>query len=189
MLLKKELFKKDAVELARFLLGKEIQHNSCSGIIVETEAYKSDPASHAYKITPRSRIMLDSYGRWYIYFVYGMFFCLNITTNEDEPGAVLIRAIQPIGGIEIMEKRRKTTERFNLCSGPGKLCTALGITKELNGTDLNQEISLHDCNKLGKFEVGRSSRIGIKEGKDLLWRFFVRDNPFVSKYCHDDQNQ
>lgn len=181
MLLKKELFKKDAVELARFLLGKEIRYGNCSGIIVETEAYKNDPASHAYKITPRSRIMLDSYGKWYIYFVYGMFFCLNITTNEGEPGAVLIRALQPIDGIKVMEKRRKTTELLNLCSGPGKLCTAFGITKELNGTDLNKEIFLHDCEKLGKFSVGISSRIGIKNGKGLDWRFFVKNNPFVSK--------
>lgn len=181
MLLKKELFKRDAVELARFLLGKEIRHGKCSGIIVETEAYKSDPASHAYKITPRSRIMLDSYGRWYIYFVYGMFFCLNITTNEGEPGAVLIRALQPIDGIKTMERRRKTTDLINLCSGPGKLCTAFGITKELNDTNLNDKISLRDCNMLGKFEIENSSRIGIKNGKELQWRFFVKDNPFVSK--------
>lgn len=181
MLLQKELFKKDAVELARFLLGKEIRYGKCSGIIVETEAYKSDPASHAYKITPRSRIMLDSYGKWYIYFVYGMFFCLNITTNEGEPGAVLIRAIQPIDGIKMMEKKRKTTELLNLCSGPGKLCTAFGITKKLNGTDLNEKIFLHDCDKLGKIAGKSSSRIGIKEGKELPWRFFVKDNSFVSK--------
>lgn len=181
MLLKKELFKKDAVKLAQFLLGKEIRYNGCAGIIVETEAYKSDPASHAYKITPRSRIMLDSYGRWYIYFVYGMFFCLNITTNEGEPGAVLIRALQPIDGIKTMERRRKTTELLSLCSGPGKLCTALGITKKLNDTDLNENIFLHDCDKLGKFEIRNSSRIGIKNGKELPWRFFVKDNPFVSK--------
>ncbi len=181
MLLQKELFRKDAVELARFLLGKEICYGNCSGIIVETEAYKSDPASHAYKITPRSRIMFDSYGRWYIYFVYGMFFCLNITTNEGGPGAVLIRAIQPTAGIKQMEQRRGATDALNLCSGPGKLCTALGITKELNGTDLNEKIFLHDCNKLGKFAIERSPRIGIKNGTDLQWRFFVKDNPFVSK--------
>ena len=181
MLLKKEIFKKDAVELARLLLGKEIQYNNCRGIIVETEAYKSDPASHAYKITPRSRIMLDSYGKWYIYFVYGMFFCLNITTNEGEPGAVLIRAIQPIEGIKKMEKRRKTKELLNLCSGPGKLCMAFGITKGLNSTDLNEKIFLRHCNKLGKFEIGKSSRIGISSGKELEWRFFVKNSPFVSK--------
>ncbi len=178
-LLSKEFFKQDAVIVAQKLLGKILQYKNCSGIIVETEAYKSDPASHAYKITPRSKIMLETYAKWYIYFIYGMYYCLNITTNENDVGAVLIRAVQPLEGIEIMKKRRKTDNLKNLCSGPGKLCQAFNITKKLNNTELNKTIRILD-NKI-KIKIVKTSRIGIKEGQELPWRFYIKNNEWISR--------
>src|SRR3989338_8233255 len=109
-------FTQDAVVVARKLLGKVVSYHGCSGIIVETEAYKADPASHAYRITPRSEIMLTTSGAWYIYFVYGMYYCMNVTTNGvGQVGAVLIRSLEPLDGIAVMKKRRKTDDIYNLC--------------------------------------------------------------------------
>lgn len=177
-LMSQSFFKKDAVVVARDLLGKTISFNGCSGVIVETEAYKSDPASHAYKITPRSKIMLETFGKWYIYFIYGMYFCLNITTNGSDVGAVLIRAVQPVGGVEKMKKRRGTDLIHNLCSGPGKLCQAFGISKKLNGTGF-EKIKIFDGEKPKK--IVSTSRIGIREEKPLPWRFYIKNNEWVSR--------
>lgn len=178
-LLPKSYFKKDALTVAKNLLGKIISYNGCSGMIVETEAYKSDPASHAYKITPRSRIMLESYGKWYVYFIYGMYHCLNITTNENDIGAVLIRALQPISGTSKMKKRRKTDNIKNLCSGPGKLCQAFNITKKQNNTNVNQTIKIY--NNPIKPKITKTNRIGIKEENPLPWRFYIKESEWVSR--------
>ncbi len=178
----KPLFKHDAVEVAQFLLGKVIKYKNCSGMIVETEAYKSDEASHAFTRTGRSEIMYSSYGKWYIYFIYGMYNCINITTNGmNKPGAVLIRALEPISGIKEMKKRRLTENIHNLCSGPGKLCQALDINKALNGTDVNKKIKLFDYKSFTKDEIKKSKRVGIRKAVDLDWRFYVKDSKFVSK--------
>jgi len=176
----KGLFKKDAVTVAQQLLGKVIKLGKCTGMIVETEAYMADPASHAWKKTPRSEIMFDSYGKWYIYFIYGMYYCVNITTNDKDPGAVLIRAVEPLEGIDLMKKRRKTKDVHNLCSGPGKLCQAFGITKKLNGCGLDK-IQLLDYKRIPKNNIAKSSRIGIKRGTELDWRFYVKNSNFMSK--------
>jgi len=208
MRLHKEFFKQDTVKVAKALLGKIIQYKGTAGMIVETEAYKGSPdmASHAAKRTPRSAIMFDTFGKFYIYFVYGNYFCLNITTEEYKPGAVLIRALQPLEGIKIMKKRRGTKDVHNLTSGPGKLCQALGITKKLNGTEVNDKIKiyepdnklmkkLNDINKKNslslkplspsklspKFKIVAAERIGIKKAKHLKWRFYIKGNEFVSK--------
>lgn len=184
-------FKHDAIKVAKSLLGKTLSYNGCSGMIVETEAYKADPASHAYRITPRSEIMLRTYGHWYVYFVYGMYHCVNITTNgTKEPGAVLIRSLEPLAGIEMMEQRRKTKDIRNLCSGPGKLCTALGIDKQLNGarvngtsvngTNVNHIMKVLDYKQISPGEIAVSNRIGIREEKPLPWRFFVKGSMYVS---------
>lgn len=180
--LPKSFFAHDAVLVAQKLLGKVISTNGCSGMIVETEAYKADPASHAYTKTPRSDIMYTTYAKWYIYFIYGMYHCMNITTNgTTEPGAVLIRALEPLEGFNMMKKRRKTDDIHNLCSGPGKVCQALGIDKQLNGTDVNARISVYDYKKINKKDIVRTSRIGIKQGTELEWRFYVKGNRFVSR--------
>ena len=180
-ILKKDLFKKDAVYAAEKLLGKVIKFGKCSGMIVEAEAYQADPASHAWKLTPRSEIMFHSYGKWYIYFIYGMYYCINITTNgEKEAGAVLIRALEPLDGIDLMKRRRKTNDVHNLCSGPGKLCQAFGIDKKLNGSVVNDKIFVYDYKKLKKKDIVRTSRVGIKRGTELDWRFYIKNNEFVS---------
>lgn len=174
-----EFFAEDALLVARELLGKVIEYNGCRGMIVETEAYKSDPASHGYTITPRSEIMLTTYGHVYVYFIYGMYYCLNITTNKGDVGAVLIRAVEPLSGINDMKLRRKAEK--GLCSGPGKLCQAFDITKDLNGTKINEKIKVFNYHSFSDDEIMRSGRIGIQKGKELEWRFFVRNSKFISK--------
>ena len=117
--------------------------------------------------------MHDSYGRFYIYFIYGNHYCMNITTNEKGPGAVLIRGLKPLNGIELMKRRRKCGDVGNLLNGPGKICQAFGIDKRLNGSMINDKIKVLDND--AKFKIERSSRIGIKKAVDLKWRFFTRD--------------
>ncbi len=169
----KDFFGRDSVIVARELVGKILQVGDCCVRIVETEAYRQDKASHAYTRTQRSGIMYETYGHVYVYFIYGMYFCVNITTErEGKPGAVLIRAGEPLSGIAKMKERRGVEKVENLCSGPGKLCMALGITKEQNGLELGEEISVWDDGFVA--DVGRSRRMGIKEDRHLLWRFFVK---------------
>ena len=173
-------FSRNTVDVAKDLLGKVISVNGMHARIVETEAYGRDPASHAFKKTERSKIMFDTHGHVYVYLIYGMYECLNFTTEKSEAGAVLIRAAEPLQGIETMKKNRKTEKMDNLCSGPGKLCQALNITRELNGLKLGKEIKVfEDRFKVGKIAV--SSRIGIKDALDLEWRFFIEGNEFVSR--------
>ncbi len=174
-------FAGDAMELAPKLLGKTIQYRDCSGIIVETEAYTTDAASHAAKITPRSEIMRDTYGHWYVYFTYGMHFCANVTTNKNGIGAVLIRAVEPIEGIEKMEERRGTYEIKKLASGPAKFCKAFGITTAENGLPISGNFVIYDAPAISKDQIGVSSRIGIRFGTELPWRFYIKGNKFVSR--------
>ena len=173
-------FAGDAVALAPKLLGKIIKKGSCAGIIVETEAYGTDLASHAYKITPRSAPMRDTYGHWYVYFTYGMHWCANVTTNKDDVGAILIRAVEPIEEIKTMERRRKTKTVRNLCSGPAKFCQAFGITGKENGYPIGNGFAIYEAPEIMKKYIGVSSRVGIKKGVDLPWRFYIKNNPFVS---------
>lgn len=170
-----------AVELARKLLGKTIRRGGCSGIIVETEAYTADPASHAFRITPRSAIMRDTYGHWYVYFTYGMHWCANVTTDAGGVGAVLIRAVEPVEGIALMRRRRRTTIVRNLCSGPAKFCEAFGITGKENNTRVAGDFAIFDVPEIPASQIATSTRIGIKNGTDLPWRFYIKGNPFVSR--------
>ena len=180
--LRASFFKQDAVTVAQKLLGKVIHYNGCSGMIVETEAYQNDTASHAFRRTKRSEIMYSSYAHWYIYFIYGMHHCLNITTNgTSQPGAVLIRALEPIEGIGIMKKRRNTEDPLNLCSGPGKICAAFAIDGSLNATKVNDSMHIYDSSAMKDAEIVSTSRIGIKNASELQWRFYVKGNRFVSR--------
>jgi len=183
MEISKNFFKEEAVSVAKKLLGKKIIHGNCSGIIVETEAYKGaeDKASHGAKKTPRSAVMHETFGCLYIYFIYGNHYCLNFTCDSKGPGAVLVRAIEPVQGIEKMQERREKKELHELCSGPGKLCQALGITKKLNGTTVNKAVKIKQGKKVGEKEIIATNRIGIKEGKEFPWRFYIKGNKFVSK--------
>jgi len=170
----------DTIKIAKELLGKVISVDEIKCRIVETEAYGQDPASHAFTRTERSALMYETYGHVYVYLIYGMYNCINFTTEDGKPGAVLIRAVEPLEKIELLKKRRKTEKIINLCSGPGKLCQALGINKQFNGIKLGGKIKLFDDGyKVSK--IGKSSRVGIKDGLDLQWRFYIEDNEFVSK--------
>lgn len=173
MELNESFFKPKARIVAKRLIGKIISYNNLSGIITETEAYENDEASHAFKRTERSSIMYDSYGKFYIYFVYGNHYCLNITTDEKGPGAVLIRSLKPIKGIPIMKKRRNCEDVKNLLNGPGKICQAFEIDKRLNGSLVNDKIKVLNNNI--KLKIKNSSRIGIKKATDLKWRFFAKE--------------
>jgi DNA-3-methyladenine glycosylase len=174
-------FAANAVELAPKLLGKIVRYRDCSGIIVETEAYTDDAASHGFRITPRSQIMRDTYGHWYVYFTYGMHYCANVTTNKDGVGAVLIRAVEPLEGIEKMEERRGTHDLKNLTNGPAKFCKAFGITKAENDLPIAGEFAIYDAPEVALADIGVSGRVGISKGTELPWRFYSKDNKFVSR--------
>lgn len=188
-----EDIKNNSLKAARQLLGsflvRKIKGKKIIGKIVETEAYCGfkDKASHAFRgMTPRNKAMFGPAGYWYVYFVYGNHYCLNLVTGkEGYPAAILIRALEPVEGIDLMKQNRRKDKLKDLCSGPGKLCQALQINKELNGTK----------------SFGRNCRLWIEEGKtppavkakrigvdyagrwaDKKWRFYIKDNPFVSRY-------
>lgn len=179
--LSRSWFSGSAVELAPQLLGKIIKRGSCAGIIVETEAYGIDPASHAYRVTPRGALMRDTYGHWYVYFTYGMHWCANITTDAGGIGAVLIRAVEPIEGIPLMKRRRGTSIVRNLSSGPAKFCEAFGIAGKQNGLPVGDTCAIYDASEILKKDIGVSGRIGISRGADLPWRFYIKNNLFVSR--------
>ena len=164
-------FARDTLGVAQELLGKILIVGSCSGRIIEVEAYKDDEASHAFMRTQRSAIMYDTYGHVYVYFIYGMYCCLNFTTElSGKPGAVLIRSIAPIKGISEMKLRRKTAKVNNLCSGPGKLCMALRIDLSFNNSVIGSQVRLVDDGYVPS-SVVRSGRIGISKAQELDWRF------------------
>lgn len=176
-----------AVELLGCLLVRKIGNKYVSGVIVEDEAYRGfdDPASHAYRgITQRNEVMFGEPGHAYVYFTYGFHHCLNITTEpEGIPGAVLIRALQPYHGVDIMMRNRGILDPINLTNGPGKITKALMIDRRQNGLDIVKSEELFITERIVKnFDVASGSRIGIKRGKDLKWRFWIKGNKCVSRY-------
>jgi len=174
------LFLNNTLEVARELIGKRLEVGPLSGRIVETEAYRSDGASHARRYTPRSAPMFDTYGQLYIYLIYGVHHCLNITTEPPEhPGAVLIRALEPLEGIEVMAARRGTSNPYQLCSGPGKLCQALAITLEESGRPLGERVRIGD-DGLSCGEIRSVPRVGVRRATALKWRFLLSGSPYVS---------
>ena len=173
-------FARDTIKVAQDLLGKIISVNGFKARIVETEAYKDDTASHAYTKTERSALMYDTHGHVYVYLIYGMYNCLNFTTEKNNPGAVLIRAVEPLNKLNKLKQIRNTNKLTNLCSGPGKLCQALGIDRTMNGLRLGRNIKIYDDNHSVK-KISSSSRIGIKDAQELPWRFYLSDNEYVSK--------
>lgn len=193
--LPKSFFDKPTVEVAKNLLGKVLFHRTAKGIIagriVETEAYlHMDEASHSFKgKTALNAMMFDSPGRAYIYFTYGMYHCFNIVTNKKDTGeAVLIRALEPILGIDLMKKNRKKENVKDLCSGPAKLFIALGMKKEQNGSSLissKSELRLMQDDTLKRITIASAKRIGIKKAADKKLRFYIKGNEFVSRKYHD----
>jgi len=165
--------------LVRVIGGQELRSR-----VVEVEAYRGadDPASHAYRgVTKRTSVMFGEPGHAYVYFTFGFHHCLNLTTEtEGEPGAVLIRAVEPLKGIDEMKKRRGVEQLTNLTSGPGKLAKALGIDLSLNGEDVVRSRELFVLRGRLDGNVAVSTRIGISAGQEKPWRFYAEGNPFVS---------
>ena len=178
--LAKEWFEGDALALAPKLLGKIVKRGACEGIIVETEAYMSDAASHATKFSKRAAPMRETYGHWYIYFTYGMHWCANVTTDKKSAGAVLIRAVEPLAGLALMKRRRGTSVLKNVCSGPAKFCQAFGITGKDNGCKIGNDFAIYDAPNIPKSDIGISARVGISSGKNLPWRFYIKGNQYIS---------
>ena len=195
MKLKKNFYNRNTLKVAQDLLGKflvrKIGDKIIAGKIVETEGYvgPSDLASHASRgKTTRTAPMFGPPGHAYIYLVYGLNYCFNIVTEkENYPAAVLIRAIEPTAGINLIKEYRKTQKSiFNLTNGPGKLCQALKIDKTLNNLDLtDRTLWLEDRGlKIKPSEIIATKRIGVDYAgkyKNKPWRFYLKGNPFVSK--------
>ncbi len=187
--------RKNVLEVARDLLGKKLvvpdkNGSRVAGLIVETEAYRGpeDRASHAYdgRRTQRTETMYGIGGTAYVYFVYGMYDQFNVVTNvEDVPHAILVRAVEPIEGLDIIRRRRRGRPEYELTSGPGRLCLALGIDRRLDKADLlGDRIWIEEGISISPRQIARGPRIGIDYAEKWVskpWRFWVKDNPFVSK--------
>jgi len=187
--------RRDVLEVARDLLGKRLVVEArngarAAGLIVETESYRGpeDKASHAYngRRTQRTETMYGVGGTAYVYFVYGMYYQFNVVTNvEDIPHAVLVRAVEPIEGLDIIRRRRRGRPEYELTSGPGRLCLALGIDRRLDKADLlGDRVWIEEGVSVSPREVARGPRVGIDYAEEWVakpWRFWIRDNPFVSR--------
>ncbi len=194
MKLRPEFFQRPAIEVAKDLLGKYLVRNFSEGKvmvkIVETEAYLGidDPASHSYqgKITSRNKVMYQPGGVFYVYKIYGIYYCLNVVVNKkDIPQAVFIRAAQPVSGIEIIMKKRGMRDIKKLCNGPGRLTQALGINLDFYGLKVsNTKLYFLDGEKISKKEIVSAPRVNIDyagEAKNLPLRFYIKNNPFISR--------
>jgi DNA-3-methyladenine glycosylase len=185
----RSFYSRYTLDVARELLGcvlvRRVGGRTLSGRIVEVEAYRGsdDPASHSYRrTTKRSAVMFGEAGHVYMFFAYGNHWCLNFTAEkEGEPGGVLIRALEPVAGVEKMMRNRGVSELGRLADGPGKLTQALEIDGSFNGEDLVTSDRIYVEGKEGAVPVKASPRIGISKAKELPWRFFVEGSPFVSK--------
>ena len=190
-MISREFYLRDGLTVARELIGKKLVTNLrgelTSGIIVETEAYMGaiDAAAHSYRgKTERTKIFYGAGGFVYVYLIYGMHICTNVVANvENVPEAVLIRALEPVDGVEIMKRRRGKNNLRDLCSGAGKLSQALGITKEFYGADLcGEEIFIEDGEKLPVVTTPRINIDYAGEAADYPWRFVAAGSKFLSAH-------
>ena len=184
--LSRDFYERPVLEVARELIGCTVECGATAGVIVETEAYHdSEPACHAFVgLTPRTRVLFGRPGMAYVYFSYGVHALLNAVCEPEGVGAaVLIRALEPVRGIELMRARRGGLPDEQLCSGPGKLSQALGVTLAHNDTDLARgpvRILAHEPG-WEPGEIVAAPRVGISKAIDLPWRFYVLGNTNVSK--------
>ena len=204
MFLNGDFYQRSTTQVAKGLLGTFLRCESPAGVtvgrIVETEAYlfRRDPACHAHRgMTKRNAVMFGPPGQAYVYLIYGMYHCFNVVTaNEGVGEAVLIRALEPVAGIELMQQRRSNTRNHspnhsglrNLCSGPGKLVIAMGIGREHNGqTLLKGGLRIESSDSYSGFEPVRkrdivvTTRVGISDGAELPLRYYIANNKFISR--------
>jgi len=186
--LPRAFFARSTLVVARALLGHLMIHETARGVlvgrVVEVEAYRGprDPASHAYRLTPRSGIMWGRPGAAYVYFTYGHHYCVNVVTEPDGiAGAVLFRALEPLAGLAIMRANRQVSDDRLLCSGPGRLTQAMGISREDNGADFTRPPLYLARGRTDDFRVVAGPRIGITSAITRPWRFHVEGNAFVSR--------
>ncbi|MEA3500066.1 MAG: DNA-3-methyladenine glycosylase [Candidatus Marinimicrobia bacterium] len=194
--LNKSFYTRDVITVAREVLGKifvnKIGDVLLSGKVVEVEAYHgaTDKSAHSYNgITKRNNIMFETGGLLYVYFIYGIHNCCNIVTGKQGEGdAILIRGIEPLSGIEKMSFNRykknniSNSEKLNLSNGPGKICQAFKINRDQNGINLTgNQIYLLNNKKIKEEEIISTKRIGIKRSEALQWRFYIKNNQYVSK--------
>jgi DNA-3-methyladenine glycosylase len=192
--LAREFYARPVLTVARDVIGKVLVHRTPEGVmagrIVEAEAYRGpqDRAAHSFggRRTERTEAMFGPPGFAYVFFVYGMHWHVNlVTTREGAPHAVLLRAVQPLLGAPLMAKRRGMAEsNLNLCNGPGKLCQAFGIDRRYYGADLTEKSLFLSDGDAPPERLGRSPRIGVDYAgswAEKPWRFFERDNPWVSR--------
>ena len=184
--LPRSFYARSTVEVARSLLGKVLVHGPTAGIIVETEAYLGgeDLAAHSARgLTERTRVIFGPPGHAYVYLIYGMYECLNLVAERTgRPGCVLIRALEPVSGVELMRARRGAARKLEqLANGPGKLTLALGITRAHNGVDVTRgPLVVHEAAGASEIEIEVTQRIGITRSADLPFRFVMAGNGFVS---------
>jgi DNA-3-methyladenine glycosylase len=194
--LSKKFYTGDLLKTAKNLLGKLIVKKEneiyLAGMITEVEAYDGsiDEAAHSFRgITERIKVMFDEGGCLYVYFTYGAHFCSNVVAGKKGEGkAILIRAVEPLNHFEELARNRfgkkdiNEKEKIQLTNGPGKFCKAFGITKQHNGTDLSgDEIFISGYKKIKTENIVITKRIGITRSVDLPWRFYIKDNPYVSR--------
>jgi DNA-3-methyladenine glycosylase len=186
MIVPRDFYARSTVDVARELLGKVLRHGPVAGVIVETEAYLGgeDLAAHSARgLTDRTRVIFGPPGHAYVYLIYGMYECLNLVAEpEGIPGCVLIRALEPLEGIELMRQRRPTVRRVeDLASGPGKLTAAMGITRDLNGADATCGPLTVEAGRKCAVDVKTTPRIGITKCADWPLRFVVSGSAFASR--------
>ncbi|HEX4130078.1 MAG TPA: DNA-3-methyladenine glycosylase [Pirellulales bacterium] len=179
-MLAEDFFARETLVVARELIGTELVVGRCAGRIVETEAYKTDAASHYVTRRNQAVFMRETHAHVYVYFIYGMYHCLNFTTDSTAPGAILIRAAEPLRGIELMRQRRRTTDIRKLARGPGCLCQAFAIDLSFNGLPIGKKIRV--LPRRDKPAIETTRRIGISQAVELPWRFYERDSQFTSPH-------
>lgn len=177
-----DFFGRPSPEVARDLIGTTLLVGDAGGIIVETEAYEpEDPASHSFRgPTARNGAMFGPVGHAYIYRSYGIHWCLNLVCGRAPGSAVLIRALQPVCGLSLMRQRRGLDDLRLLCSGPGRLCQALGVTAELDGKPLDAP-PFRMRARTGERQVATGKRIGLTKGTETPWRYGLAESPFLSR--------
>ncbi len=189
-ILPREFYARDTVLVARELLGHVLVHDTPEGLaagrIVETEAYlQGDPACHASRgMTPRNRVMFGPPGHAYVYIIYGMHHCFNVVTAREGVGeAVLIRALEPLEGISLMQVRRGKEKLKDLCRGPAMLAQAMGISRNNNGEDMVVGGRLVVCKgeAVGEDDLVTTTRVGISQGAELPLRFYIKGNNYISR--------
>jgi DNA-3-methyladenine glycosylase len=183
-ILDRAFYDRDSRKVAKDLLGKIFVYGGCSGRIVETEAYVSenDPGAKGGRLfTNPPKTLLGPPGHAFVYFTYGNHWMFNfVTEREGIAGAVLVRAVEPVGGIDLMKRRRGTKDIKNLTNGPGKFTQAFGINKSNNGQDVTRG-PMRVLDNDGRLRIVTTTRIGLSCGQDLPYRYYIKDNCFVSK--------